>query len=102
MVEIAVELLFVRFGSLVVALTVAVLLAVDPELKVDALTLMVTITSPPTLIEPRGQLTVVVAAVYVQDPCVVETEVKVTWLGSASLTVTPCATAGPLFVTCSV
>jgi hypothetical protein len=35
-------------------------------------------------------------------PCVVETETKETALGSGSETFTFCATAGPLFVTCSV
>ena len=57
MVEIAVEELFVAFGSPVVAETVAVLLASVTELKVLAVTLMVMSTSPPTLIELRVQLT---------------------------------------------
>jgi hypothetical protein len=62
MVEVAEEELLVRFGSPVVAETVAVLVERAAELKVLALTLMVTTTSPPTLIELSVQLTVVVAA----------------------------------------
>jgi hypothetical protein len=63
MVEVAEEELFVRFGSLVVAATVAVLVERVEELKVLALTLIVTTARPPTLIEPSVQLTVVVATV---------------------------------------
>ena len=62
-VEMAVEELFVRFGSLVVALTVAVLEEVVAELNVAASTLIVMITKPPTLTDPRLQFTVVVEAV---------------------------------------
>jgi len=94
--------LFVRFGSLVVELTVAVLdVSVPDPVNVAAFTLIVMITNPPTLTDPRVQVTVVVP---VQLPCEagIETELKVTVLGSTSVTVTPCATAGPLFVTWSV
>ena len=35
-------------------------------------------------------------------PCVVETEVKENSLGIGSVTMTPWAAAGPLFVTCRV
>src|ERR1700691_334227 len=45
-VEIAVEELFVKFGSLVLALTVAVFEEVVAELNVAAFTLMVMITRP--------------------------------------------------------
>jgi hypothetical protein len=51
------------FGSLVVALTVAVFEEVLAELNVAAFTLIVIITKPPTLTDPRVQLTVVVPAV---------------------------------------
>src|SRR5580700_10132929 len=64
MVELDVEELFVRFGSPVVAETFAVLVeSAEEPVKVVALTLMVTTTRPPTLIELRVQLTVVVPAV---------------------------------------
>jgi hypothetical protein len=62
-VEMAVEELFVMFGSVVLAVTVAVFEDVVAELNVAALTLMVIMTKPPTLIDPSEQLTVVVAAV---------------------------------------
>jgi hypothetical protein len=50
------------------------------------------------------QLTVVVADVYEQVPCDagIETDEYVTSPGRTSVTATPVATAGPLFVTCSV
>jgi hypothetical protein len=62
-VEVAEAELLVRFGSPVVAETVAVLVDRVEELKVFALTLIVIRTSPPTLTEPIEQLTVVVEAV---------------------------------------
>src|SRR5271169_5576189 len=62
-VETTVEELLVRFGSPVVAETVAVLVASVEELNVLALTLKVTRTSPSTLTVPREQLIVVVAVV---------------------------------------
>ena len=85
--ETTVELLFVRLGSLVVELTVAVFEAVETELKVEAFTLIVTIAKAPAFIDPKLQVTVPPACEH--DPCVVDTEVKVTWGGSGSLTVTP-------------
>jgi hypothetical protein len=88
------------FGSLVEEPTLAVLTTNDDELNVTAVVLMVMVTKPPTLTEPKLQLTV--PALCVQVPCVVETETNVTWLGSGSDTFTFCATAGPLLVTCSV
>jgi hypothetical protein len=60
MVDMAVEVLFAKFGSLVVELTVAVLLDCDEELNVFAVTLMVTTAELPTLRLPRLQTTVVV------------------------------------------
>ena len=62
-VEMTDEELFVRFGSPVVAETVAVLVESVEELKVLALALIVMITNPPTLTEPSEQLTVVVETV---------------------------------------
>src|SRR5277367_2532781 len=100
MVEMVDEKLLLVFGSLVVEPTVAVFGTSDDELNVTAVVLMVMITRPPTLTDPKLQLTV--PALCVQVPCVVETETKVTWLGRGSETLTFCATAGPLLVTCSV
>ena len=60
MVDMAVDVLFAKFGSLVVELTVAVLLDCDEELNVFAVTLMVTTAELPTLRLPRLQTTVVV------------------------------------------
>jgi hypothetical protein len=92
--------LFDMFGSLVEEPKLAVLTTNDDELNVTAVVLMVMVTKPPTLTEPKLQLTVPAACVHV--PCVVETETNVTWLGRGSETFTFCATAGPLLVTCSV
>ena len=100
MVEIVEEKLLARFGSLVEAPTVARLGTSDAELNVTAVVLMVMTTRPPTLIEPRLQLTV--PALCEQVPCVVETDTNDTWLGRGSDTLTFCATAGPLLVTVSV
>jgi hypothetical protein len=96
--------LFVRFGSLEVELTVAVFEDKVDELKLCAATLIVMITNAPSFILFRLQLTVVVEDVYEQLPCEAgtDTELKVTCDGSTSVTVTPVATAGPLFVTCKV
>src|ERR1700685_26613 len=101
MVEIAVEELFGAFGSLVVEVTVAVFDDNVAELKLAAVTLMVIITRPPTFMLLNVQFTVVVADIYVQLPCDAgtKTEVNVTCAGSTSDTATPCATAGPLFIT---
>lgn len=92
--------MFDEFGSLVEEPTLAVLTTSDDELNVTAVVLIVMLTKPPTLTVPKLQLTV--PALCEQVPCVVETETNVTWLGSGSETFTFCATAGPLFVTCSV
>ena len=94
------EELLAEFGSLLVELTVAVLLALTAELNVDALTLIAIVASPPAPIVPRLQVTV--PAACEQVPCVVDTEAKVTCAGSGSLTVTPRAVAGPLLLTCKV
>ena len=74
------------------------------ELNVAAFTLIVMITKAPTFILLSVQLTVVVAEVYEQVPCDdgIETDEYVTSPGRMSVTATPVATAGPLFVTCSV
>ena len=94
------EKLFAEFGSLVEELTVAVFSTSDDVLNnAVAVVLIVMITKPPTLTEPRLQLTVPALCVHV--PCVVETETNATWLGRGSETFTFCATAGPLLVTCN-
>ena len=72
----------------------------DDELNVTAVVLMVMVTSPPTLTEPKLQLTV--PALCEQVPCVVETETNDYLAGQRIRTFTFCATAGPLFVTCNV
>jgi hypothetical protein len=100
MVEMVDEKLLLVFGSLVEEPTVAVFGTKDDELNVTAVVLMVMMTRPPTLSEPKLQLTV--PALCVQVPWVVETETKVTWLGNGSDTFTFWATAGPLLVTCNV
>ena len=96
--EFTVELLFAESGSLVVAVTVAVFVASDAELNVTAFTLIVMITTSPTLSVPKLQVTV--PAACKQLPCDVDTEVNITCEGNGSETLTPVATAGPLFVTC--
>ena len=110
MVEVALEVLFAKLGSEVVLLTVAVFTVSDPELKVEAVTLMVTSTWAPTLMEPRLQFTwrvegygvTTLIAVVEQEPCGVKEETYVVVDGMLSETVTPCATAGPLFEMASV
>src|ERR1700730_711801 len=92
-----VEELLVRLGSEVVELTVAVLLDRELALNVVALTLMVMMAVLPTLKLPRSHVTV--PAAKTQEPWLVNAEVNVTSPGSGSVTVTPCATAGPPFVT---
>lgn len=69
------EELLAEFGSLVVAVTVAVLVEREEELKELAVTSIVTVTSPPTLTLPSEQVTVVVEEVYVQVPCEVDADV---------------------------
>jgi hypothetical protein len=73
-VDVKEELLLFGFGSVVEALTVAVFVEYTLELNVCALTLMVTMSVPPTLRLPRLQLTVVVEAVYEQLPAVEDAE----------------------------
>jgi hypothetical protein len=71
-VDVEEAVLLALSGSVVLAETVAVLIDWVEELKVLAVALIVITTEPPTLIEPKEQLTVVVEAVYVQDPWLVE------------------------------
>lgn len=98
--EIAVEVLLVRLGSDVVAVTVAVFEACVDELKVAAVTLIVITAKAPTPIEPI--LHVTVPALCEQLPSVVDAETYVTSVGRRSDTLTPSAVAGPLLVTWSV
>jgi uncharacterized membrane protein len=63
MIDVNDEVLFAEFGSEVVALTVAVFVEPDVELKVAARTLIVTTAVLFTLKLPRLHDTVVVAAV---------------------------------------
>jgi hypothetical protein len=94
--------LLARFGSGVEALTVAVFVEPDVELKVAARTLIVTTAVLFTLKLPRLQETVVVEAVYVQLPFVLLDELYVTCDGIGSVTTTFCAVAGPALNTVSV
>jgi hypothetical protein len=73
MLDIAVEELFVKLGSEVVELTVAVFVEVEAELKVVALTLIVTTAVLPTLRLPSVQVTV--PAATAQEPWLVKDEV---------------------------
>src|SRR5579863_5720 len=100
-------------GLLLVVVSVAALQALNcevlaggqftaVELKVAAVVLILIIAVPPTPSVPIAQVTVPLVeptAGVVQLPCVTDAEVKVTWAGSGSDTLTPVATAGPLFVT---
>src|SRR5580698_8979482 len=99
-VEITDEKLLVRFGSDDVVFTVAVFATAVPAANTLAVTLIVITTLLPLVIEPIVQFTV--PLVCVQVPCVLVAEINVTCDGSGSDTVTPCAVAGPSFVTCSV
>src|SRR5579863_577823 len=72
-VDIEVDELFKRFGSEVVELTVAVFVEVVEELKVVALTLMVTTAVLPTLRLPSVQVTLPVA--NAQEPWLANEEV---------------------------
>jgi hypothetical protein len=71
MIDVKDDVLFERFGSDVEALTVAVFVEPDVELKVAAMTLIVTTAVLFTLRLPKLHDTVVVEAVYVQLPFVV-------------------------------
>src|SRR5271154_2599989 len=77
-----------------------VLHGVPGPLKVEALVLIVIITVVPTPRVPSAQL--IAPPVCVQLPCEVVRLVKVTEPGKVSVTLTVCATAGPLLVTCMV
>ena len=100
MLDIALEELFVAFGSEVVEVTVAVFVEVEAALNVVALTLIVITAVLPTLRLPSVQVTV--PAACAQEPWLVKEDAYVTSPGNGSVTVTPCATAGPPLVTCSV
>lgn len=101
---VAVELLLSWFGSSSFPLTVAVLLSVP---GVVVVTTIVTLALAPFARLPRLQVTVPSLGgdfdvERVQLPWVEETELKWTVAGKGSVTVTPVAGCGPLFVTVSV
>ena len=78
-------------GPGVVAVTTIVMLALAPFARLP---------TPQVTVPPLGRGFVVVDRV--QLPWVVATELKWTLLGKGSVTVTPVASCGPLFVTVSV
>ena len=95
--KLVVLLSFAGFVSPLVLLTVAVF---DTGPTVDgACTTMVIVALEPLLSEPTEQVTVVVP---LQLPCVAFAEVKLVPAGKTSVTVTPVAVPGPLFVTTMV
>jgi hypothetical protein len=101
-VVVVVALLSRRFGSCSFADTVAVFVSVR---GVVVVTVIWTLAVAPLPSLPTLQVTVPsfgVAVDRLQVPWLEETELKWRLLGKASLTVTPVALSGPLFVTRSV
>jgi hypothetical protein len=96
-VEVVVEVLLVRFGSVVVEETVAVLETVPAELGLT--TTSVIVAEPPEAIVPREQVTVPVPE---QDPTDGVTDTNVVPAGRLSVTVTPAAELGPALATARV
>ena len=89
----AVAELFELFGSAVSLETEAVLVTVPAW---SAVTVIVTVAFAPEASAPRSQVIVVVPE---QLPCDALAAAKLTVAGSGSVTVTPVAVLGPLFVT---
>ena len=87
------ELLLVTSGSDTPLVTLAVLSRVPAAVGVMTI---VIVALPPLLIVPRAHVTVLVP---LQLPWLVEEETKVTPPGNVSVTTTPVAASGPLFVT---
>lgn len=99
-VEVHVELAVFIVGSLVVFHeTVAVLTASVVELNVAAVTLIVIVTNPPTLIGLRLHVIVAPGAEQVPSDDGIKTELNVTSVGKVSVTETFSATSGPLSAT---
>jgi hypothetical protein len=90
---LVVEVLFAELGSGVADVTVAVLLAVAPEL---IFTTSPIVAVPPEFIVPRLHVTVVVP---VHDPCDVVTDTNDSFPGITSVTVTFEAELGPALLT---
>jgi hypothetical protein len=97
-VVLAVALLFALFGSPSVAVTLAVLVMVPPD--VGAVTVMVTVALEPLAIDPK--LHVTVPALWLQVPWVAVADTKITPLGRVSVRVTPLAPLGPALLTLTV
>ena len=93
---VLVDELFPGLGSVGLPVTPAVLLKAPAEL---GLTTIVIVVLAPLARFPKGQVTV---AVPLQVPWLGEADTKVTPPGRRSVTVTPVALAGPLFVTARV
>src|SRR2546430_2208580 len=104
-VVVAVAVLLSGFGSVLFPLTVAVLVSVPGVVVVTTIVMLALV---PFARSPRLQLTVppfgagLVVVDRVQLPWLEATESKWTLSGNGSLTVTPVAFWGPLFVTVSV
>jgi len=97
-VVLAVALLFALLESASVAVTVALLVIVPPE--VGAVTTIVTVALDPLAIDPRLQVTV--PALWVQVPWVAVADTKPTPAGKVSVRVTPLAPLGPALLTLTV
>jgi len=97
-VVLAVALLFALLGSASLAVTLAVLVIVPPD--VGAVTTIVTVALPALAIVPR--LHVTVPALWVQVPWVGVADTKPTPAGKVSVKLTPVATLGPALLTLTV
>ncbi len=96
-VSIHVDVLFAELGSDWSAFTMAVLENIPGVLGIVRIEI---VAVPPLAIEPNRQATVPPASEH--DPCVVFDDRYVMTVGTASVTVTFVAVAGPLLVTRSV
>jgi hypothetical protein len=94
-VVVVVQLLLLVLGSVTPLVTLAVLLRV-PTAPAPGVTTIVTVALAPLVNVPIEQVTVLVP---LQLPSVVADETNVVLAGNVSVTVTPVAELGPLFVT---
>jgi hypothetical protein len=94
-VVLAVALLFALLGSAWVAVTLAVLVIVPPD--VGAVTTIVTVADPTLAIDPK--LHVTVPALWLQVPWVAVADTNTTPAGNVSVRVTPVAALGPALLT---
>jgi hypothetical protein len=97
-VVLAVALLFALLGSAWVAVTLAVLVIVPPD--VGAVTTIVTVADPALAIDPK--LHVTVPALWLQVPWVAVADINTTPAGNVSVKLTPVAVLGPALLTLTV